>query len=77
MIQIQPKTYTTGTATLLHVTDCTSSDGGSIWYKLFDANHEIVTQGNLPIDGDVLQSFDGTEIAMGNLIAEYLMLTLI
>jgi hypothetical protein len=76
MIQIQPKTYTTGTATLLQVINYTNSEGGSVWYKIFDTNHNLVTEGNLPVDAEFISTFDGTEIAMGNLIAEYLGLTI-
>ena len=77
MIQIQAKQYSTGTATLLHVNATIANGSGSIWYKLFDANDKIVTEGNVPVGEDFALAYDGSEIMAGNYIAEYLGLTII
>lgn len=61
----------------LQLFDHTNSEGGSIWYKIFDNNHNLVTEGNLPIDAEFTSTFDGTEIAMANLICGHLGLTII
>ena len=72
MIQIQAKEYTTGVAVKLHVTATISDGSGSIWYKLFDAANNVVTNGNLPVDYEFALAYDGTEIMAANYIANYL-----
>ncbi len=72
MLQIQPREYTTGTATLLHVTATIADGSGSIWYKLLDADNKIVTEGNLPVDTEFALAYNGSEIMAGNYIANYL-----
>lgn len=61
----------------LQLFDHTNSDGGSIWYKIFDNNHNLVTEGNLPVDTEFTSTFQGTENEMAILICEYLGLTII
>jgi hypothetical protein len=77
MIQIQPREYTTGIATLLQVTATIADGSGSIWYKLLDANHKIVTEGNLPVDAEFALAYNGSEIMAGNYIANYLGVTIL
>jgi hypothetical protein len=72
MIQIQPREYTTGIATLLHVKATIADGSGSIWYKLLSADNKIVTEGNLPVDTDFALAYNGSEIMAGNYIANYL-----
>jgi hypothetical protein len=72
MIQIQPREYTTGTATLLHVTATIADGSGAIWYKLLSADNKIVTEGNLPVDTEFALAYNGSEIMAGNYIANYL-----
>jgi hypothetical protein len=72
MIQIQPREYTTGTATLLHVTATIADGSGSIWYKVLSADNKIVTEGNLPVDSEFALAYNGSEIMAGNYIANYL-----
>ena len=72
MIQIQPREYTTGIATLLHVTATIADGSGSIWYKLLNADNKIVTEGNLPVDSEFALAYNGSEIMAGNYIANYL-----
>lgn len=72
MIQITGKTFSTGTPTLMQVTATISDGSGSIWYKLFSADNNIVTEGNLPVDTEFALAYDGTEIMAANYIANYL-----
>ena len=72
MIQIQPREYTTGIATLLHVTATIADGSGAIWYKLLSADNKIVTEGNLPVDSEFALAYNGSEIMAGNYIAQYL-----
>jgi len=72
MIQIQPREYTTGIATLLHVIATIADGSGAIWYKLLSADNKIVTEGNLPVDSEFALAYNGSEIMAGNYIANYL-----
>jgi hypothetical protein len=72
MIQIQPREYTTGIATLLHVKATIADGSGAIWYKLLSADNKIVTEGNLPVDSEFALAYNGSEIMAGNYIANYL-----
>jgi hypothetical protein len=77
MIQIQPREYTTGIATLLHVKATIADGSGAIWYKLLSADNKIVTEGNLPVDTEFALAYNGSEIMAGNYIAEYLGVTIL
>jgi hypothetical protein len=77
MIQIQPREYTTGIATLLHVKATIAYGSGAIWYKLLSADNKIVTEGNLPVDTEFALAYNGSEIMAGNYIAEYLGVTIL
>lgn len=72
MVQIETKTISGKEVVKLSVTPHIGNDSGSIWYKLFDANHALVTEGNIPIDMDFIDTFNGTEIMAANYVANYL-----
>jgi hypothetical protein len=72
MYQIQQKKYTTGVAVSLTVTVSINGDSGSVWYQLLDANNGIVTEGNLPVEGDFVSAYNSDDSVAANHIAEYL-----
>jgi len=75
MIQVSGRNFSTGNPTKLHVTVNIADGSGSIWYKVFDANDNIVTEGNLPVDEQFALAYDSSEIMAGKYIADYLGLT--
>lgn len=72
MIQIQAKEYTTGVAVKLMVDAAISGESGNIWYKLFDAENNIVTDGCVPVGNEFISNYDYSEIYTANYIANYL-----
>jgi hypothetical protein len=72
MIQIQPTKFKEGWATLLHVTANIADGAGLIFYKLLDADSNILADGSLPVDSEFALAYNGSEIMAGNYIANYL-----
>ena len=75
---IKAHNFTTGVAVTMSVT--VSNDNGlrnengeaTLNYSLYDANSNVVTSGNKPVNGEFTNGWDGSVNAAFSFIADYL-----